>query len=281
MKLALLPAGEFIMGSPFVEDRNKDREAPEHPVRFAKPFWIGVYEVTQGEYEQVMGKNPSWHCRDYVVTSKRYRGVNLKRLPVECVYWYDAVDFCNRLSRQERLPPYYGLSVADSTAWRTVTILGGAGYRLPTEAEWEYACRAGTTSRYSCGDTINATQANYGGSLRRTAEVGSYAPNAFGLFDMHGNVEEWCNDAYSLWYYDDCPIDNPPGPLEQAGTGANATLQLPQGDVVARGGHYGSNADEIRSARRELEPPFHEGMATGFRVARSFCEDTEKNPATP
>ena len=279
MKLALIPAGEFVMGSRFVWDRNKDNEAPQHPVRFAKPFWMGVYEVTQEEYEKVMGKNPSFHSSDYVPDAHwrgiDFRGVNLKRLPVECVTWYDAAEFCNRLSKKEGLSAYYGLSARNDNPWRTVKILGGAGYRLPTEAEWEYACRAGTTTRYSFGNAINKTQANYEVSLGRPAEVGSYPANAFGLFDMHGNVEEWCNDAYDFGYYDDCPIDNPPGPLAEPNGNQNKTPELPQRDAVVRGGHFGDDEDKIRSACRHTEPPWGEEMALGFRVARSYPEDAE------
>ncbi len=185
MKLALIPAGKFLMGSPKDE---KDRLLAEeqHEVSITKPFYLGVYEVTQAEYEKVMENNPSCFSANgdgkYSVND-----MDTSRFPVENVSWDDAVAFCKKLSE---LPE-------EKKAGRV--------YRLPTEAEWEYACRAGTKTPFHYGDSLSSKQANfcghfpYGGAdkgpwLKRTAKVDTYAANAFGLYDMHGNVWEWCQD---------------------------------------------------------------------------------------
>ena len=176
-KLVLIPAGEFVMGSPESDDDAWSFEKPQHRVRITKPFYFGVYEVTQAEYEKGMGKNPS-----------RDKGTNN---PVEKVSWKDAVEFCRRLSAKE-----------------------GKTYRLPTEAEWEYACRAGTTTRWSFGDdpaNIHEYAWDYNGQ-HQFDPVGKKKPNAWGLHDMHGNVMEWCQDWYAGDYYAISPTDDPPGP---------------------------------------------------------------------
>ena len=178
MKLKLIPAGEFMMGSPESVDDADDRAKPQHKVRITKPFHLGVHEVTQAEYEKVMGKNPS-----------NFKGA---RNPVEQVSWKDAVEFCKRLTAKESMT-----------------------YRLPTEAEWEYAYRAGTTTRYSFGDDPASLgeYAWYGdNSEKKTHPVGEKKPNTWGLHDMHGNVWEWCADWYDRDYYADSPADDPLGP---------------------------------------------------------------------
>ena len=227
MKLSLIPAGEFQMGSPESEQGHYNDEQ-QHRVRITQPFYLGVYEVTQEQYERIMGSNPS-----------NNKGTNL---PVEQVSWDDAQEFCRKLSQKE-----------------------GKTYRLPTEAEWEYACRAGTTTPFNFGSTLNGTEANCNGNypygtttkgayLKRTTTVGSYRPNAFGLYDMHGNVFEWCSDWYDSAYYKNSPADNPTGP--DAGS-----------DRVIRGGSWSFGAVCCRSADRDIEPPSRD-YGVGFRVLR-------------
>src|SRR5439155_4637596 len=179
MKLTLIPAGKFLMGSA-ADEAERDADEWQHEVTITKPFYMGVHEVTQGEYERVMGKNVAFF---------NAKNGGSPEHPVEQVLWPEAADFCKKLSE---LPE-------EKKAGRM--------YRLPTEAEWEYACRAGTRTVFHFGDSLSSTQANfngrygYGGAeagpyLHKTAKVGSYQPNAFGLHDMHGNVAEWCWDWY-------------------------------------------------------------------------------------
>ena len=157
-----------------------DDEQPQHPVKISRPFFLGIHEVTQGQYQAVMGNNPSL-----------FKGSD--DLPVENVSWLDAVGFCNKLSEREKRTPFYRI---DGTE---VTIVGGNGYRLPTEAEWEYACRAKSTTLYPFGDDAGklGEHAWYdGNSEGKTHPVGQKLPNAWGLYDMLGNVWEWCADWY-------------------------------------------------------------------------------------
>jgi formylglycine-generating enzyme required for sulfatase activity len=205
MKLVLIPAGKFKMGSPTSEMGRREDEA-QHEVEITKAFYLGIYEVTQGEFEKVMGFNPSYFSasargRDraaYLHWSKPGGGKDkvkdlgsTREFPVENVSWGEAALFCTKLSA---LP-------AEKKA--------GRKYRLPTEAEWEYACRGGASSYqvFHFGNSLSSKQANfrgkepYGGAARgpwleRTCKVGSYKPNAFGVYDMHGNVWEWCADRY-------------------------------------------------------------------------------------
>jgi formylglycine-generating enzyme required for sulfatase activity len=184
--------GTFAMGSPSSEAGRDSDEGPQHQVTISKGFYMGKYEVTQKEWVAVMGSNPSY-----------FKGDNL---PVEQVSWFDVIDYCNALSRREGLTPAYTISGSGDS--RTVTWNKSAnGYRLPTEAEWEYACRAGTTSPFSTGNNITTSQANYDGNYpynnnakgtyrSQTTAVGSFAANSWGLHDMHGNVWEWCWDRF-------------------------------------------------------------------------------------
>jgi formylglycine-generating enzyme required for sulfatase activity/protocatechuate 3,4-dioxygenase beta subunit len=205
VKLALIPAGEFVMGSP----KDEEGRAPpwgsidgvaemQHEVRITRPFYMSVYEVTQEEYQAVMGENPSRHSPEGSQNSW-VRNLDTKRFPAENMTWFEANDFCKRLSTSERKT-----------------------YRLPTEAEWEYACRAGTTTAFHFGDTFDGTQANMHHTYPRgtpgqehgrgwPTNVGSYPPNAFGLYDMHGNVREWCSDLSASGYYAMSPRDDPQG----------------------------------------------------------------------
>ncbi len=170
MKFAWIPPGTFLMGSPPNEPQREDDET-QHKVTLTKGFWIGVHQVTQAQWQAVMGANPS-----------HFKGES--NLPVENVSWDDCVAFCEALGKKDGKP-----------------------YRLPTEAEWEYACRAGTTTPFHFGATISVNQANYDGNYiygngkkgvyrQKTTPVGSFPANVWGLFDMHGNVWEWCADWY-------------------------------------------------------------------------------------
>ena len=183
MKLARIPAGTFMMGSPRNE-AERDRRETRHEVTITRSFNIGIYEVTQAEYTKVMTGTPDFRNRA-AFSAGRGGGPNH---PMENVEWKNAVAFCKRLSALPR----------EKAA--------GRKYRLPTEAEWELACRAGGQTAFHTGDSISSAQANFNGNypygnattgryLRKTAKVGSYKPNAFGLHDMHGNVAEWCAES--------------------------------------------------------------------------------------
>ncbi len=206
MKLALIPSGEFLMGSP--DPNAPPNEKPEHKVRITTPFFVGVTEVTQAQYEAVTGNNPSYFSpkgegRDKVA------GKPHGDYPVEQVSWFDAALFCNGLSKKEGLAPYYRLNGEEVI----VPDPRGRGYRLPTEAEWEFACRGGKSGVYSPGPEplveYGWFRANSEGS---THPVGKKRPNEFGLFDMAANVWEWCSDEYSAEYYKHSPELDPMGP---------------------------------------------------------------------
>jgi formylglycine-generating enzyme required for sulfatase activity len=239
MKLALIPAGEFLMGSPDSDSDAYPPEMPQHPVRITQAFYLGVHEVTQGQYRAVTGQNPS-----------HFKGSD--ELPVEQVSWNDAIAFCNKLSEREGLKPYYSLDGAVQP--------GGEGYRLPTEAEWEYACRAGSTTRFSFGDDA-ASVGEYawyaGNSGSKTQPVGQKRPNAWGLYDMHGNVWEWCWDGYDESYYRQSPVADPGGPAQAAGR-------------VDRGGSWRRSPRFCRSANRSRLAPRNRNSRLGFRVARAL-----------
>jgi formylglycine-generating enzyme required for sulfatase activity len=220
MKLRLISDGEFLMGSQETEEGHTGNEGPVHRLRITKPFYLGVYEVTQADYENVVGENPS-----------EFKGA---ARPVECVSWEDAVAFCRKLSAKE-----------------------GHEYRLPTEAEWEYACRAGSAGRYCFGDDESELgryawyEDNAGGT---THPVGQKEPNAWGLYDVHGNVWEWCTDWYGN-YGPDAVID-PPGP--ESGSYR-----------VDRGGGWSCSAGRCRAAYRGRCGPSGRGYSLGFRLART------------
>jgi formylglycine-generating enzyme required for sulfatase activity len=200
MKMTPISAGKFWMGSTPAEiaraqeeAKNNwyDNEGPRHEVEITKSFYMSAHPVTQAQYHRVTGKNPSWFSptgggKDDVA------GLDTDDFPVETVSWTDAKDFCDRLSKKE-----------------------GKSYRLPTEAEWELACRAGTATEFYTGNGEEALKkagwyrANSGGATRR---VGQLAPNAWGLFDMHGNVCQWCHDWYAPDYYAESPRKDPTGP---------------------------------------------------------------------
>lgn len=297
LKLTLIPAGEFTMGGegtpeavfkmfPHVERRWLDAEAPRHVVRITKPFYMGKYEVTLGQYKMFLSDShyqldaqrdgrPNWgyDAQGNARMSTTFGPLNTgwpqaADHPVVYVSWNDAVAFCKWLSKKEH-----------------------ATYRLPTEAEWEYTCRAGSSTRYSFGDDpeqlprfANAADRAFQDKLPNaflhfqkrannpsrtipfpflersdnyswTAPVGSFGPNTFGVHDMHGNVSEWCSDWYSDGYYESSPAENPLGP--KTGTAR-----------VVRGGSFYLPAVKLRSAYRDLAAPSFSVFYYGFRVLR-------------
>ena len=220
LDLVLIPAGAFVMGSPTTE-KGRLRNETQHRVRITKPFYMGKYEVTQEVWEKVMGKNPS-----------NFRGA---KLPVESVNWYYAGDFVSKLSRLVREK---------------------RRFQLPTEAQWEYACRAGSAGRFCFGDDEKKLgdyawyRAN---SERKTHQVGGKKPNAWGLYDMHGNVMEWCRDMYGR--YDTRVVDDPTGPTNMK-------------DRVARDGMCMSEPADMRSGLRLSYAGVQQlSGVSGFRVA--------------
>ncbi len=254
-----IPAGTFTMGSPETEPDRLDNET-QHSVTLSA-FYMGKCEVTQEQYEAVMGNNPSYFD-DNPATGE----IQGKR-PVEGVSWYDAIVFCNRLSMMEKLEPVYSIGgktapeawgavpTSPDDTWDDVVCNWNAdGYRLPTESEWEYACRAGATTAYSTGDTISDNTGWYKtNSNRRTHEVGKKSANAYGLYDMHGNVWEWCWDWYGS--YGDAARTNPMG----ASSGS---------DRVGRGGSWYDSAQNMRSASRNYGAPSGRNISLGFRLVR-------------
>ncbi|MDR1315346.1 MAG: formylglycine-generating enzyme family protein [Spirochaetales bacterium] len=233
-----ISGGTFTMGSPASEP-DRDDDETRHPVRVSD-FSISRYEVTQKEYRDIMGTDPSDFKGD--------------TLPVENVSWFDAIEYCNRRSLMEKLTPAY--TVSGSGDWREITWNREAdGYRLPTEAEWEYACRAGTTTPYSSGGSVDSAGWYWNNSGQTTRPVGQKQPNAWGLYDMHGNVWEWCWDWYGE--YPDGAQADPSGAASGSGR-------------VLRGGSWGSDARILRSANRDSVTPTPSGRdhIIGFRLAR-------------
>ncbi|MEX0642900.1 MAG: formylglycine-generating enzyme family protein [Pirellulales bacterium] len=290
VKQRLLPAGTFMMGSPADELERQRDEGPAHRVRITKPFFLGLYEVTLGQFRQFVdatnyqtdaekdrkggwgytGDDSRPFKRDPQYTWRHTGFPQDADHPVVNVSWNDAVAFCRWLSRKE-----------------------AATYRLPTEAEWEYACRAGTATRFYNGDdaagvarmgnvadaTMNQKFAAWmkvskvdrekiGTSEHTdgyvfTAPVGCFQANAFGLYDMHGNVWEWCADWDKADYYRDSPTDDPPGP-------ADGTVR------IRRGGSWLHSPTYSRSARRRRYAPDARNSPIGFRIARSLQKADEE-----
>jgi formylglycine-generating enzyme required for sulfatase activity len=287
MKLVLVAAGEFMMGSKespkeaakFFERYNKSikaewfkREHPRHRVKITKPFWLGMHEVTVGQFQQFVSEagyktepeRDGEGAYSYSAETGKSGGRESKYTwrntgfpqeadhPVVNITWNDAIDFCRWLSQKE-----------------------GQTYRLPREAEWEYACRAGTTTRYWFGDDpeglANVANVSDGTAKEKfptgvaisakdgfvfTAPVGKFRPNAYGLHDMHGNVYEWCADWYAEDYYVASPRDDPSGPNSGEWR-------------VVRGGSWDSWPDDARSAFRTGFTPGYRVHYFGFRVART------------
>jgi formylglycine-generating enzyme required for sulfatase activity len=236
MKFVLIPAGSFSMGSPEAEPGRSTDESPQHLVTLTSAFYLGVTEVTQGQWQTIMGDNPS-----------RFRDADR---PVENVSWSDCQEFLRRLNEREKTDRY----------------------RLPSEAEWEYACRAGSSTRFSFGDDVGLSATGdklryYFGDQRgdldsyawygnisgnQTHPVAQKKPNAWGLYDIYGNAAEWCADWYGP--YPDSRVTDPKGPSQ--GTSR-----------VLRGGSYGFDTWSVRSARRESRPPQSRSDQCGLRVA--------------
>ena len=227
MAMSFIPAGEFMMGSPPEESKWPPDQCPVHRVRITKPFYMGTYEVTQGEWSKVMG-------------NARPRAVGRDRMPMGGIGWDDCRQFA---------------------------AAAGDGLRMPTEAEWEYACRAGTRTPFNFGGAISTDNANYNGTKayrdgptgvfrNKPMEVGSFKPNAWGLYDMHGNMLEWCADWYGKDYYTRSPVDDPPGPAE--GT-----------TYVQRGGSFYYSAEMCRSAYRIA---FASNMRHGYSGFRAVLD---------
>jgi formylglycine-generating enzyme required for sulfatase activity len=229
--MVFIPPGTFMMGSPTTEVDRIDTEGPQRAVTISRGFWMGKYELTQGEYQSLMSNNPS-----------SFQG-DLSR-PLESVDWSAATQYCAKLTEQERAAG---------------AIPAHAVYRLPTEAEWEYSCRAWTSTRFSYGDDPGYTNlANYAWYLDNeglaTRPAGLKLPNRWGLHDMHGNVWEWCQDWYGT-YPSGSAID-PPGPA----TGLYR---------VIRGGGWSSGPSPCRSAARSITPRLNGGDFIGFRLVLS------------
>jgi eukaryotic-like serine/threonine-protein kinase len=227
LEMVQIPGGTFTMGSPVGEAKRSDDEGPQHQVK-VPGFYMGRYEVTQAQYQGIMGSNPA-----------NFKG---EKRPVEQVSWNDAIEFCKKLSQKT-----------------------GRTYRLPSEAEWEYACRAGTTTPFYFGETITADLVNFDGNStyasapkgvyrQQTTEVGKFPPNAFGLYDMHGNVWEWCQDTYNK-NYNGAPTDG-----SAWLTGEDNTRKL------LRGGSWSNDPEYCRSASRDGNNRVGRSVNIGFRV---------------
>jgi formylglycine-generating enzyme required for sulfatase activity len=239
--MVFIPPGTFRLGAPEDEDGRNPWEGPQTDVTISRGFWMGQHEVTQGEYLEVMGNNPSWFngVRHEGTPIEIDYGSDLDR-PVERVSWHSAAAYCTALTERERL------------AGR---IRSNNVYRLPTEAEWEYACRAWTSTRFSYGEDLHYTDmAEYawyeGNSEGQTHTVGRKLPNHWGLYDMHGNVSEWCQDYFGA-YSGGIALD-PQGP--ESGQ-----------ERIFRGGGRGSRSG-LRSANRGYGPPEVLSPGIGFRI---------------
>jgi formylglycine-generating enzyme required for sulfatase activity len=227
-RLVTIPAGKFLMGS----DRGAYDERPVREVTISRPFQLSATEVTQGQWQAVMGTTP-WKGKNYVIEGDDY--------PATYVSWDDAMEYCRRLSS------------------RPDEKKSGRVYRLPTEAEWEYACRGGISAEYSFGadDRMLGSFGWYEENSKGNPQpVGKKLPNAFGLFDMHGNVYEWCSDRYESDYYGKAPATDPQGPTSGS-------------DRVYRGGGWNDEAALCRSAYRRGPDPSSRRYFIGFRVALS------------
>ncbi len=223
LKMRLIPAGVFIMGSPINEPDRGENEGSQHKMEISKPFYLGIYEVTQAQWSAVMGTSPS-------------RFSDNPNNPVEKVSWVDCQEFIERLNKME---------------------LGN--FRLPTEVEWEYSCRAGTTTAFYWGEDTNHLKlgdyAWYPNNAQfKTQPVGRKKPNAWGLFDIQGNVAEWCADWYHFPFSPDKAVDF---------SGPSSGMQK-----VYRGGSWNNSPPAFRSANRMCAPPSTTSHIIGLRLVR-------------
>lgn len=230
LNMVEIPAGVFIMGSPEREEGRNQDESPQHEVILSS-FFMSQYPITQAQWEVVMGDNPS-----------HFQGQNR---PVERVSWHEAMAFCRQLSQ-----------------------ITGRNFSLPSEAQWEYACRAGSATPFHYGVTLKPEQANYNANYtygmgvrgiyrHETTDVGSFSPNRFGLYDMHGNVLEWCED---LWH------DNYDGAPEDGSVWLDGADESDNPGRVVRGGAWDATTWYCRSAVRLWTLPEVKGSMIGFRV---------------
>jgi len=272
MSLVEIPPGTFAMGSPDTEIGHKPSET-QHQVTISKTFYMGACEVTQEQYQKIMGVNPSL----FVSNQMKLAGISpeTSKQPVENVTWYDAVRFCNALSLNQGLQPCYSNQIGSSTIEDSDIVIcdwTATGFRLPTEAEWEYACRAGTTSMYYWSDTYDEAEMMryiwFGNNSNKSCNsdpsntkngpqpVGTKPPNAFGLYDMIGNVTEWCWDFYDSDYYSVSPKTDPRGSDSE-------TYR------VSRGGSWFCALPlPFRCAHHVKRGPGNSDEVTGYRVVR-------------
>jgi formylglycine-generating enzyme required for sulfatase activity len=246
LAMVVVPGGRFMMGSPDGEAERDADEGPQHGVT-VPDFFMGKFEVTQAQWFAVMGSG-DWDSSGFDSLNDKFKG---DRLPIVGVSWYEARKFCQKLNQGKT----------------------GGSYRLPTEAEWEYACRAGTSTPFSFGDTITPDLVNYDGNYsygnadtgtdrRVTTPVGSFFPNSFGLYDMHGNVYEWCEDHWHSRYHDK------PDDLKRDGSLAWSSSDK-NSERLLRGGFWFGFARHCRSAFRNGYSPGYRYSYVGFRVVFS------------
>ena len=251
--MVLIKAGEFTMGSS-LNEVGRDIDEEQHKITITYDFVIGKYEVSQTEYKYLMNNNPSSYA-------------DCENCPVEMISWFDAIKYCNALSIKEGYPVAYDEntgSLLNANGYVTTDITEVQGYRLPTEAEWEYAARAGNTGPFSIDSNLSTNQANYNGNFpynnnkkgiyrQRTVPVNSLAANAWGLYGMHGNVWEWCHDWRASYFGD---ATNPIGTVNGS-------------QRVLRGGSWGSDAKSCRLAYRYSSNSTYRYSSYGFRIVRN------------